>query len=246
MWDKPQLLNALADLLFVAAAAAILSALTVWMVRMPALPVRQVVVKEELRQVRRVELEQALNGLLAGNFFSVNLENIRSSVESLPWVRRAEVRRRWPAGLELRIEEHQPVARWEDGVAHVGKNELVDSYGDVFVAALGNSEAAQLPQVYGPAGTAPELIRHYGEFSKLLAPIGQKPLRVSLSARLAWQIKLSNGTVLDLGREQSKSPVETRLGRFVEIYPETVGKLNPPPAVVDLRYPNGFAVRSRG
>ena len=38
MWNKPHLLNALADLLILAAAAALIAGLAVWLVRVPALP----------------------------------------------------------------------------------------------------------------------------------------------------------------------------------------------------------------
>ena len=246
MWDKPQLLNAIADLLFVAAAAALLTAMALWAVRLPSLPIRKVEVREALQQVRREELEQVLAGRFSGNFFSVNLENVRAAVETLPWVRRVEVRRKWSSVLELKIEEHRPEARWEDGYGNPGKNEWVNSYGEVFVAALSEAEAQRLPQVFGPTGTAPELIRRHGEFARILAPIGRKPVAVRLSARLAWQVKLEGGMLIELGREQLKSPVSARLGRFVEIYPEMVGHRMPPPAVVDLRYPNGLALRSKG
>lgn len=246
MWDKPQLLNAIADLLFVAAAAILLTALALWAVRMPALPIRQVVVREELRQVHRDELELVLAGRFSGNFFSINLEQVRSAVETLPWVRRAEVRRKWSSQLELKIEEHQPVARWEDGASNMGRNELVNAYGEVFAAVLGDAEAKRLPQLYGPSGTAPELLKRYAEFTRLLAPIGQKPVQVRLSARLAWQIRLENGLLIELGREQIKAPLSGRLSRFVEVYPEMVANRTPRPAVVDLRYPNGLAVRGKG
>jgi len=49
--------------------------------------------------------------------------------------------------------------------------------------------------------------------------------------------------LVDIGREQPKAPVGVRLQRFIEVYPETVAKLAVRPAVVDLRYPNGFAMR---
>jgi hypothetical protein len=42
MWNKPHLLNTIADLLILAATAALLAA-AVWLVRVPSLPVRQVV-----------------------------------------------------------------------------------------------------------------------------------------------------------------------------------------------------------
>lgn len=246
MWDKPQLLNALADLLLVATAAALLTAVALWAVRWPALPVRTVAVRESLRHVQREELEQVLAGRFAGNFFSVNLERVRTGVEALPWVRRVSVRRKWPSSLELSIEEHRPVARWEDGVSHAGRNEWVNSYGEIFAAVLSDEEAHRLPQVHGPTGTAPELIRRYGEFARILSPIGQEPALVRLSPRLAWQLKLGNGMLVELGREQMKSPIAGRLSRFVEAYPEWVEKRVPLPAVVDLRYRNGMALRKKG
>lgn len=245
MWNKPHVLNAIADLLFAAAAAALLAAAAVWMVRMPKLPIQQVVVKEELRQVRRAEIEQALAGNLRGNFFSVNLEAVRASLEQLPWVRRVDVRRQWPARLVVNIEEHKPVARWEEGKGQ-GRNELVNSYGEVFVAMLAEKEAATLPQMYGPQGTSQDVLKRFGEFAGLLAPLSLKPVQVNLSPRLAWQLRLADGMVVDLGREQAKAPVNERLQRFVEIYPGAVGNRPQRPAAVDLRYPNGFAMRVRG
>jgi cell division protein FtsQ len=37
--------------------------------------------------------------------------------------------------------------------------------------------------------------------------------------------------------------VEARLARFVAVYPETLGKMPQQHSYVDLRYPNGFALR---
>ncbi|OQA35075.1 MAG: Cell division protein FtsQ [Betaproteobacteria bacterium ADurb.Bin341] len=246
MWDKPHLLNAIADLLYAAAAAVLLTAFVLWAVRVPSLPIRQVVASQELRHIRQDELERVLVGRLSGNFFSLDVKEVQAAVETLPWVRRVEVRRKWPSRLELGIEEHVPVGRWEDGANHSGKNELVNSYGEVFVAVLGGTEAARLPQLFGPAGTAREVLRQHEEFARILAPIGLKPARVRLSPRLAWQIRLENGMLIELGREQSKSPVGVRLARFVEIYPGSVGNRQALPAVIDLRYPNGFALREKG
>ncbi len=241
MWHKPQLLNALADLLILAAAAALLAAGVIWLVRMPALPVRQVVFAESLPHTRREEVEQVLTAALRGNFFSVDLEAVRGALDQLPWVRKVELRRVWPARLEARVEEHRPLARWGEE-----RGELVNSFGEVFAATAPEAELAALPLLYGPPGTAPEVLKRYGEFVGSFQPLAQKPVQVTLSPRLAWQLKLESGMFVDLGREQSKSPVGVRLARFIEVYPETVGKRATRPAVVDLRYPNGFAMRVAG
>ena len=241
MWNKPHLLNAIADLLMLVAAAALLAAGAVWLVRVPSLPVKHVVFAEALAHTKRGEVEQVLPGSLKGNFFSINLEQVRGSLEKLPWVRKVDVRRQWPDRLEVRIEEHKPVARWGEG-----RSELVNSYGEGFAAVLVDSEASGLPLLFGPNGTALEVLKHYSEFVGSFAKVGEKPVQVTLSPRLAWQLKLQNGMLVDIGREQTKAPVGVRLQRFLEIYPETVAKQAVRPAVVDLRYPNGFAMRMAG
>ena len=131
MWNRPQLMAAVSDLLFAAAAAALLVAALVGVARLPLFPVHEIQVTNALREVRRAELEEVLAGRLRGNFFSINLEGIRQAVEQLPWVRSAEARRQWPSRIELAIEEHAPVAYWGDATG-----QLVNSHGEVFTATM--------------------------------------------------------------------------------------------------------------
>ncbi len=241
MWNKPHLLNAIADLLMLAASAALLAAAAVWLVRVPSLPVHKVVFAEPLAHTRRLEIEQVLQAAIKGNLLSLNLEVVRGTLGGLPWVRKVDVRRIWPARLEVRIEEHRPLARWGEG-----RGELVNSYGEVFAALLPEAELAALPLLYGPPGTASEVLKRYSELVGTFRTVNEKPIQVILSPRLAWQLKLENGMLVDMGREQPKAPVGVRLQRFIEVYPETVAKRAIRPTVVDLRYPNGFAVRVAG
>ena len=52
-----------------------------------------------------------------GTFFTVDLERRVDAFGALPWVRKVEVRRQWPDRLEVVIEEHRPLARWNDDAA---------------------------------------------------------------------------------------------------------------------------------
>lgn len=241
MWHKPQLLNAISNLLMLVGGVLLLCAAGLWLLRFPALPVKEVVFMDPLPHTRRADLEQVLPAVMKGNFFSVRLEEVRATLERMPWVRKAEVRRVWPARLEVAIEEHTPVARWGEG-----RNELVNSFGEVFAATPSPEEGAAMPLLYGPQGTAPEVLKRYESLLKAFRQIGEKPAQLTLSPRLAWQTKLANGMLVDMGCEQPKSPLAERVQRFIEIYPERVAKLALRPAVVDLRYPNGFAMRSQG
>lgn len=236
MWNKPQLMTAVADLLFAAATAALLVAAAVWFTRLPHFRLSQVVVTHELSEVKRSDVERAMAGLLRGNFFSVNVEALRQSLEKLAWVRHAEVRRRWPSGLEVRIEEHRPVAFWGEGTG-----QLVNTHGEVFAAVM--TAPQPLPVLHGPQAVAAELLAWYRESAELLQPLGRAPRMLTMSPRLALQLRLDDGMVVELGRQQAKLPLRARLQRFVDHYPSVLTVARARPSVVDMRYPNGFALR---
>ena len=155
----------------------------------------------------------------------------RAAFEKLPWVRKVNVRRQWPDRLEVAVEEHRPVARW-------GSTALVSAQGEVFEAAINTT----LPVLQGPEGSAPEVMSRFQSFELALKPIGRRIVRITLSARRAWVLKLDDGMVLELGREN----LESRLAGFVAAYERTIARLPRPSTYIDLRYTNGFAVRSPG
>lgn len=238
-WEQAQMMNLVADLLFLAAILALAYAAVLGALRLPFFPLREVVLEAPLRQVTGAQLEYAARSSVSGNFFTVDLERVRAAFEKLPWVRRVTVRRVWPEGVALAIEEHTAVAHWKPGG---GEARLVNAQGEVFAAA---SNAA-LPALVGPEGSAAEMLQRFDEFGRALAPLGRRPERLMLSARLAWQIRLDDGLTIDLGRDQPRSPAAERLAGFVAAYPQALAKAGAPAESVDLRYPNGFALRLAG
>lgn len=238
-WERPLLLDLAADLLLLFGVAVLTYAAVMTVVRLPFFPLKQLVVVSALNQVTPAQIEYATQSSLAGNFFTVNLDEVRGAFEKLPWVRKASVRRRWPDGVELSLEEHVAAARWRNSE---GEARLVNSHGEVFAASLGAGTAA-LPQFGGPEGSAPQMLARYREFSELLAPLGRTSKTVTLSPRLAWQLRLDDGLLLELGRDQPKHPLNDRLQRFVGTYGEARSRARTAIAAIDMRYPNGFALR---
>lgn len=237
MWHKPRVMTAVSDLLFLAGAAALLVAAVVWGTpRLRLFPLHEIQVTHALQEVRQSDVEQSLSDVLRGNFFTVDIEALRRAVEQLPWVRRAEVWRKWPSRIEVRIEEHRAAAHWGDG-----PEQLVNTYGELFSAAL--SQDQQLPRLSGPVGSSSEVLRRYEEFAQILKPTGRLPAQMALSPRLAWLLKLEDGMLVELGREQAKAPIRIRLQRFVDYYPTLSETRHGRPLAVDMRYPNGFALR---
>ena len=84
---------------------------------------------------------------------------------------------------------------------------------------------------------------YYQKAEAMLKPLGRVPRALNISPRLAVQIRLDDGMVVELGRQQQKAPVRDRLERFVEYYPSVMSAAGRRPTVVDMRYPNGFALR---
>lgn len=240
LWHRPALLNVLSDTLMLLVAMAFGYALVMWTATRSTFQLHEVVVVTPPAQVSLEQLEYAARSAVRGNFFSVELDDVRDAFEKLPWVRRAEVRRRWPDALELRLEEHQAVAYWT--VNESGDTRLVNRQGEVFVAASN----APMPSFSGPEGYAPLLLSSYLRYTDMLAPIGRHLVSLGLSAREAWQLKLDDGLVIRLGRDQKKARVEDRLARFVSTWAEASARLPIVVASADLRYPNGFALLPAG
>jgi len=235
VWDNPRLANAAASALAALALGLLAYAGGRVLLDSPAFLLKTIVVSGDLDRVERRDIVSALQGRVKGTFFTVDLESVRAVFESIPWVRRAELRRKWPDSLEVRIEEHVALARWSQG----REPQLVNALGEIF---RGQSDAL-LPVLAGPAGTEGEVVRRYLAFRDLLAPLGLDPRQVLLSSRLAWQLKLSNGATVLLGRDSDKDRVEERLARFASAFPQTLAKSRQRLDYVDLRYPNGFALR---
>ena len=99
-----------------------------------------------------------------------------------------------------------------------------------------------LPAFIGQPDTSAQVTQMYGELNAVLQPIKRQIEQINLSPRYAWQVKLDNGMVLELGREE----MQQRLKRFVTVYPYSLAELARPAKHVDLRYRNGFAVYAPG
>ncbi len=138
--------------------------------------------------------------------------------------------RRWPKAVRVLITEHVPAARW-------GKDGLMNIRGELFLRHA-RYIPEELPQLIGPDGTEAEVAKLYLEsFPRLLA-VGMRLSRVELDPRGAWQLTLSNGVQVRLGRQD----VQARLERFLRVASPLVATRSGEVGFVDLRYSNGFSV----
>lgn len=227
MWDRPERLNRAANVVY-AIAFLLLSYGALWLVvRLPVFALREIHIAQT-RHITHAQVETIVRNELKGTFFTMNLPQVRRAFEKLPWVREVNLRRRWPARLEVNVVEHDVLARW-------GNVALVNTQGEIFQAAYDG----KLPVFVGPTGTAKEIAIQYDFFRRHLAAIDATPAMVQVTPRRAWQVRIDGGPTIELGRED----VEARLMHYIQVHPRTVGALKRRIDYVDLRYANGFAVR---
>ncbi len=203
-----------------------------WLYEPSNLPVRTVRVQGELQQVGRDELRQAVEPFVGNGILRLNVKAVRESVEALPWVRRAAVRRAWPDAVLVEVEERIAIASWADGG-------LVSREGVRFVPQ--HTFSAELPVFAGPGGTEALVTERYRQLNRSFEPLALDIERVSVDARRAWRVTFANGVEVVLGRDRH----EARLQRFLRAWPRILGPRVSRVARVDLRYANGFAVRWR-
>lgn len=246
LWHQPALLNLLADLLIVLGVAGLAWAALTALQRLPLFPLREVVLSSAPGQVAPAQIEHAARSAIVGNFFTVDLDAARSAFEKLPWVRKASVRRQWPDALALTLEEHEAAARWQaphkaaGAEPAAGDSQLVNRQGELFIADL-PGEAATLPLLSGPEGSAPELLRQHDAFDAALAGIGRRVAVLNLSPRLAWRLKLDDGLAIELGRGRNADTLTERMARFVAHYQSATTQVGRARSI-DMRYPNGFVM----
>lgn len=176
-------------------------------------------------QLRAVVLPYAQRG-----FFAVRLQEAQDAVEQLPWVERAEVRKRWPDVMEISIVEHRPFARW-------GKDRLLSEHGRLFPTPKALQDL-KLPQLGGPDSQVQEVVSLYNEARQLFAPLGLNVETLTMDRRGSWTLTLGNGTEVVIGRADARP----RLSRFVRMLPQILARQGQPLLRADLRYTNGFAL----
>jgi cell division protein FtsQ len=237
-----RLMNATAGVLALVAAILLAAMAFLWLARQPLFAIRSITIDGDTTRnsVSTIRANAAPN--LAGNFLTMDLANVRRAFESVPWVRLAVVRRVWPNRLRVQLQEHRAVAIW--GGESAG-DRLVNSFGEVFEANLGDVEDDELPTLAGPEGSSARALAMLGRVETTLAPLGARVEQLALSGRGSWQATLDSGAVVELGRG-SDDEVIARADRFVATLPQVTGRYQRPLASADLRHSDGYAVRLKG
>lgn len=204
------------------------------------LPVTEVDVSGELGFLDKKKLETIIKNNISGDYFTLDLDGIREILMQEPWIKNVSLRRKWPANLYVTISEQKPVAFWnQDG--------YINDIGEVFKPEI-IDVSLSLPNLSGPEGHHNNVWKFMNVLYQEMALLEYEIVRLDLDERRAWQLVVVTDEEESLKAEMNMINVklgrfdtEKRLQRFVRILPALIDENGI--RVIDMRYPNGFAVQ---
>jgi cell division protein FtsQ len=239
-----KLMHMAASFMFVGVTAGAVYAGLWGLVRLPAFALAGITVLGDVEHNNAVTLRANVATKLTGNFFTADLERVRNAFEAVPWVRLASVQREFPNRLRVTLQEHKPVAYWGQD----RESRLVNSYGEVFEANLGDLEDDNMPRLSGPDSQSQQVLSMYLALEPAFKSMALNLDSLVLTERGSWRAKLNHGGVIELGRG-SVEDVMARMQRLSTTLMQVTHKYGRKVTALesaDLRYDNGYALRMRG
>ncbi|CAE6878110.1 Essential cell division protein. May link together the upstream cell division proteins [Vibrio sp. B1REV9] len=227
---QEKILGAVFFVIVVTLISSVLYSAISWMWDDQRLPLSKIVLQGKLEYVTADDVQSAFGNIdHIGTFMSQDIDVLQQSVEALPWVAHAAIRKQWPDTVKVFLTEHHPEAIW-NGI------ELLDGNGFVFEGDVGLLKEEKV-KLYGPKETGPEVLQTYRELRPKFQKLGLAISSLVLNERRAWQIILDNGIRLELGKES----LDERIERFISLY-NKLGSDTQRISYIDLRYDTGAAV----
>ena len=237
-----RLMHVTANVLFVVAGLALFALALNWAVRLPVFALKAIHIEGDVARNSVSTIRANAAPRLTGNFFTTDLQRDKRAFESVPWVRQAIVRRIWPNRLVVRLEEHRAAAVWGSDST---TDRLVNTFGEIFEANVGDVEDDSLPTLNGPEGTSVHMLAMLGRLKPMFDRFNARIESLSLSGRGSWRAELDTGAEVELGRG-TDDEVLARTERFLGTLTQVTQRYQRPLEYADLRHNDGYAVRLKG
>lgn len=157
-------------------------------------------------------------------------EAARERITTLPWVEVAAVRKIYPHTLEVRVEEREPFALWQQGASL----SVIERSGEV-IAPFSGGKQALLPLIIGTGAPAkaPDFLEKIKRYPELAARV-KGYIRVG---ERRWDLKLENGITVKLPEDNE----DRAIAELVKLDHDN-GLLTRDIAAVDMRLSDRLVV----
>lgn len=239
-----RLMNGCAALLFAVFLGATAMALTRWVSNRAVFSFQSISVQGDVAHANVPTVRAHVVSRVAGTFFTIDLARTRAVLETMPWVRRAVVHRDFPNRLRVQLQEHQAAAYWGEA----SEPRLLNTFGEVFDANVGEVEIDQLPRLNGPLGQSANVLAAYRTLAPLFSAMDLDVESLELTSQGSWRLALVGGAVIEAGRGDLDT-VQARSQHFLKTLTRVLARYQRPIGALesaDLRHENGYAIRLRG
>ena len=204
--------------------------------------------------------------LIQNNYFAVDLKKVEQKVESIDWVDQVSVRRQWPRSIHIRLTEQKPVAHWgkqgylNNRAESFSVENVIDLEDLPYLDGPDGTQRQLLNQYRKWKKLLVEkeleleslvMTPRYAYEAKVILSRTQQKRLTQVALMAFFEEKKQPVPVLDWQRikpfvltlQLGKDHIEERLARFSSAFPQAFNDQVLKVKTVDLRYPNGFAVR---
>ena len=174
--------------------------------------------------------EKSKNYLDSKSFFNFKINILKKEIEKVSWVKSADIRRVYPGEIKIYIEEHIPIAIWNN-------ESYMNNIGDIFFI---NNIKKNLPiLISNQSGN--KIMFEY--FSLLLKYISDENFDIKIKKIEENDIRslsayLSSGIIVKFGSKDIRGKILTFIKVYKTLNTSDLEKIR----YIDMRYSNGFSI----
>ncbi len=228
--------------------------------------VEELKISADFKQLRPEQIREQVLPLIKNNYFAVDLKEVEQRVKNISWVDQVSVRRQWPRSIHIRLSEQQAAAHWGDNAYLNSRAEpfsveqQANLHGLPYLYGPKGTEKELLDRFHQWEKRFAKkqlmlesltMTPRYSYQAKVLIPREQQKQLTEQALMTMFEEKQQPVPVLDwrkiepfaLTLNLGKDDVEQRANRFIAAFPDAFDQHLLKVETIDLRYPNGFAVR---
>jgi len=198
-------------------------------------PIKEISIESKIINTSKDDVfEKSKNYLNSKSFFNFKINILKKEIEKVSWVKSADIRRVYPGKIKIYIEEHVPIAIWNN------KSYMNDT-GDIFFIRdiekklpVINSNKNRNKIMFVYFSLLLKYISDYN-FDIKIKKIEENDIR-SLSAYL------SSGIIVKFGSKDIKDKIHTFIKLYKTLNSSDLEKIG----YIDMRYANGFSIGWKG
>ena len=198
-------------------------------------PIKNISIESIIININKDDVfEKSKNYLDSKSFFNFKINILKKEIEKVSWVKSADIRRVYPGEIKIYIEEHIPIAIWNN-------ESYMNNIGDIFFI---HDIKKNLP-IISSNQSGNKIMFEY--FSLLLKYISDENFDIKIKKIEENDIRslsayLSSGIIVKFGSKDIRGKILTFIKVYKTLNTSDLEKIR----YIDMRYSNGFSIGWKG